>query len=164
MRRHSALDVERVLTDQHVPQAGGDVVRVRRVEDRFHDLRRGIDLADADDAFVGVDAHDEVVLAAVGDGAVDHGLPQDDGFDFGDLHAGAPLGRRCLEFVQAKMSATRSPVATAWLPTQLSARKGHDVAVGRHRDRLELAAEDVADARDHGAGAARSRRTRPRSG
>ena len=52
----------------------------------FDDLGRRVDLADADDALVGVDADDQVVLAAVGNGAVDGRLPQDDRFDLGDLH------------------------------------------------------------------------------
>ena len=57
-----------------------------RVEHGLHDFGRRIDLADADDALVGVDADHQVVLAAVGNGAVDARLAQDDGFDFGDLH------------------------------------------------------------------------------
>ena len=48
---------------------------------------RGIDLAEADDAVVGVDAHDQAVLAAVGDGGIDGaGRPQQDRLNLGDPH------------------------------------------------------------------------------
>ena len=65
-----ALDVERVLADQHVAQAHGDRVRARRLDERLHELRGGVDLADPRDALVGVDPDDEVVLAAVRDALV----------------------------------------------------------------------------------------------
>ena len=60
-------DLERVLADEQGRQAGGDLVRGRRLDHRLGDVGRGIDLADADDAGIGVDADDQRVLAAVGD-------------------------------------------------------------------------------------------------
>ena len=54
-------------------------------EQRVDGLGRRVDLADAGDALVRVDLDDEIVLAAVGDPVVQHGLAQDDGLDVGDL-------------------------------------------------------------------------------
>ena len=85
------LDVERVLADQRVAQARRDRVRARRLDERPHELGRRVDLADPRDALVGVDADDEVVLAAVGDAVVHDRLAQDDGLDVGDLHGGSGL-------------------------------------------------------------------------
>ena len=64
---------------------------------------------------------DEVVLAAIGNGAIDDRLTKDDRFDFGDLQLQPPEsdGFRPL-WRYAKMSATRSPVATAQCPVQLT--------------------------------------------
>jgi hypothetical protein len=81
-----AFDVQRVLADQHVAQTRRDEMRMGRIENGLHDLGGGIHFADARDAFVGMDADDQVVLAAVGDGTVDDRLAQDDGLDFRDFH------------------------------------------------------------------------------
>jgi hypothetical protein len=80
-----ALDVERVLADEQVAQAVRDRVRARRVDDRAYRLGRGVDLADAGDALVGVDEDNQIVLAAVGDRVVERGLAEDDRLDVGDL-------------------------------------------------------------------------------
>ncbi len=68
----------------------GDGVRAGCLDERLHELGRRVDLADAGDALVGVDADDEVVLAPVGDAVVHDRLPQDDGLDVGDLHGMSP--------------------------------------------------------------------------
>ena len=54
---------------------------------------RRIDLADADDAGVGVDLDDQRLLAAVA-ALVDIGQTQVDRFDAGDFHGAAPAVRR----------------------------------------------------------------------
>ena len=61
-----------------------------RVDGGCDDLGRRVDLADPDDALVGVDPHDQVVLAAIGDRVVDVGLPQNDRLDLGNLHRALP--------------------------------------------------------------------------
>jgi hypothetical protein len=78
------------LPDQEITQSPGEGVRRRRVDDCPRDLRRRVDLADAVDALVRADANDQVVLAAIGDRAVEAGLPDDDRFDVGDPHEAAP--------------------------------------------------------------------------
>ena len=60
------------------------------LHERRDGLGRRVDLADAGDPLVGVDADDEVVLAAVGDPLVHGGLPQNDGLDIGDLQCLLP--------------------------------------------------------------------------
>ena len=57
--------------DQEITQSPGEGVRRRRVDDCPRDLRRRVDLADAVDALVRSDANDQVVLAAIGDRAVE---------------------------------------------------------------------------------------------
>jgi hypothetical protein len=74
-----------------VAQADRVGVRVRGVDGGLDDLRRRVDFADADDPLVGVDAHDQVVLAAIRDRVVDVGLPQNDRLDLGNLHRAPPL-------------------------------------------------------------------------
>ena len=51
------------------------------VDDGFDDGWQGVDFADAGNAFVGVNPDEEGVLATVGDGGIDTGLAEDDGFD-----------------------------------------------------------------------------------
>ena len=78
-------DVERILPDERVAQAVGDEVRHRRLDDRLGDVRRRVDFTRADNAFVGVDADDQIVLRAIAIGG-DVGEAEVDRFDFGDLH------------------------------------------------------------------------------
>ena len=66
-------------------QAAANLVRQRRLDDRLGHQRRRIDLADADDAGVGVDLDDERFLAAVA-ALVDVGQAQVDRLDAGDFH------------------------------------------------------------------------------
>ena len=72
-------------------QAVRDRVRAGRLDERAHRLGRRVDLADAGDALVGVDEDDEVVLAAVGDAVVEHGLTEDHRLDVRDLQSCPPL-------------------------------------------------------------------------
>ena len=80
------LDVERVLADQQLVQALRNRVRARSAHERRDGLGRRVDLADAGDPLVRVHQDDEIVLASVRNPLVHSGLPQDDGFDIGDLH------------------------------------------------------------------------------
>src|SRR5207248_202740 len=79
------IDLEGVLADDALGQAAADLVAQGRLDDGAGDVRGGIDLADADEARVGVDLDDEGLLAAVA-ALVDLGQAQVDGFDAGDLH------------------------------------------------------------------------------
>ena len=68
---HSALDVARVGADQHLFQAETHDVRAGRLDHGARDPGIGVGLADADQAVVGVDLHDEIVLRGrAGVGAV----------------------------------------------------------------------------------------------
>ena len=60
------LVLQRVLADEQLPQAAGDVVAERRVDDRLDHLGRRVGLADAFQAGVGADADQHRVLAAGG--------------------------------------------------------------------------------------------------
>src|SRR5262249_28897087 len=85
-----AVDLEGIVADDALGQAAADLVRDPGLDDSLGDQRRGIDLADADEAGVGVDTDDESLLAAVaalGDG----GEAEVDGFDAGDFHVRAML-------------------------------------------------------------------------
>ena len=64
-------DLQRVLPDQQRGEPVAELVGGGRLDDRLGDGGRGIDLAQAGDAFVGMDAHQHAVLAAVGDGGID---------------------------------------------------------------------------------------------
>ncbi|MFO1047339.1 MAG: hypothetical protein U1E52_05500 [Geminicoccaceae bacterium] len=89
-----AADLEGLLADDQRRQARGDLVRGGRFDHRLGDVRRGIDLAYADDAGIGVDADDQRVLAAVGDVGIDRaGRPQQDGLNLGDQHLSPALRR-----------------------------------------------------------------------
>ena len=77
--------LERIFADHDLRQAGGRGVRERPVDRALHGHRVGIDLADAGDAGVGLDAHDQGVLAAVAL-ELDLRLAEVDGFDASDFH------------------------------------------------------------------------------
>jgi hypothetical protein len=81
-------DVEGVLAEDALAQPAGDGMAEGRFDDRLGHHGRGIDLAHAGDAGVGVDAHDERVLGAVA-AFVHDGQLQPDGFDIGNFH-GSP--------------------------------------------------------------------------
>src|SRR5581483_7049687 len=89
-------------------QAAGDLVRERRLDDRLGDRRGRIDLADADEARVGVDLDDERLLAAVA-ALVDLGQAQVDRLDARDLHGGLlarnPLRRRAASVILYRRAA-----------------------------------------------------------
>ena len=84
---HQAVDFERVLPQHALGQAAADLVRQRRLDDRPGDVRGRIDLADADQAGVGVDLHDQGFLAAIA-ALVDVGEAEVNGLDAGDFHGG----------------------------------------------------------------------------
>ena len=79
------FDVERVLTHEDrrepVPPRG----RPGSVEARFADVRLTGDFADAGDALVGVNFHDEDIERPVGE-SFDVGDAEVDRFDRGDFH------------------------------------------------------------------------------
>ena len=85
------VDLQRILADQEMTQPAGDGVRRRGIDDRFHHRRQRIDLAEAGDPLIGLDADQQRVLAAVGLGDVHLRLAQDDGLDIGDLQSVLPL-------------------------------------------------------------------------
>jgi hypothetical protein len=89
------VDLERVFPLDAQRQPAADLVRQRRLDDGPGDVGGRIDLADADDAGVGVDLDDERLLAAVA-ALVDLGEAQVDRLDAGDLH-GVPSGSRGVE-------------------------------------------------------------------
>src|SRR5262249_41706804 len=60
-----AVDREGILSQDTLGEPATDLVRERRFDDRFGNLRRGINFAYADDSFVGVHLDDESFLAAV---------------------------------------------------------------------------------------------------
>src|SRR5207249_391197 len=80
------LDLQRVPSDQNMPQSTCNGVGGGRLDDGLDHFGGRIDLADTDDARVGVYAHDQVILSAVGDALVECRLAQDDGLDVSDLH------------------------------------------------------------------------------
>jgi hypothetical protein len=79
-------DLRRVLSDEQRSEAAGDRVRRGGVDDRFDHSRRGVHLAEPDQALVGMDFNQQGVLAAVRDAGVETGLPQDQGFDIRYAH------------------------------------------------------------------------------
>ena len=85
-----AFDVERVAPDERRAEAVGDGVGAVLADESGDDVGGGVDLADPDDALVGVHEDDEVVLAPVRDPVVDGRLSEDDRLDVGDLHAIPP--------------------------------------------------------------------------
>ena len=107
-------------------------MRAGRRDERVHGLGRRVDLADADDALVGVHPDDQIVLAAVRDPVVQHGLAQDDGLDIGDLQTSS-CGRRTLIVNYTRLStiAKRMPDSPVHCSIDLD-------APGKHVGRLEL--------------------------
>ena len=65
MRFQRPRGVERILPDQDLLEAGHDRVGAGCFDDGLDDSRGGIDLADAGDAFIGVNQDDGGVLGAV---------------------------------------------------------------------------------------------------
>src|SRR5258706_9749032 len=80
-------DLQGVLAEKEGAQARANLVRGWRIDDRLGNRGRGIDLSQAGDAFIGMDAHDDTVLAAVADGCVDRPPgPQQNRFNLGNAH------------------------------------------------------------------------------
>ena len=75
-----------VLAEEELAEPASGVVGPGRLDRRLHHLGGGVDLADADEALVGDDAHDEGVLRAVRDVPGRLVPAEDDGFDVGDPH------------------------------------------------------------------------------
>ena len=84
-RLPNLLEVEWVLTEQELPQPVASAVRHLCINHCFPYLWRGIDLTVADDAFVGFNANQQIVLCAVGNRAP-HRKTQNNGLDIGDFH------------------------------------------------------------------------------
>ncbi len=85
-----ALDVGRILSHQHFGQAEAHDVGTGRFDHRARDPRIGIGLANADQAFVRMYLHHQIVLrrgAGIGT-IIRH--QQDEAFDLGDLHTAIP--------------------------------------------------------------------------
>ena len=80
------LHVEGVLPAQDGAQASRDGVAGRCVDDGLGHGRRGIDLAEADQALVGVHADDQGVLCPVGARVVHLRQPQGNSLNLGNLH------------------------------------------------------------------------------
>ncbi len=79
--------LQRVFAGQKCGQAGTDLVGGRCVDDCLGDRGRGIDFAQAGNTFVGMDAHEHAILAAVADGGIDAAFrTQQDRFDLRDTH------------------------------------------------------------------------------
>src|SRR5262249_49873555 len=89
-----AVDLEGVLAHDALGQPAADLVRQGRLDDRLRHPRRGIDLAGAGEAGVGVDLDDEGFLAAVA-ALVDLGQAQVDRLDAGDFHLHGRFRSRC---------------------------------------------------------------------
>ena len=106
-----------------------------------------VDLADARDPLVGVDADDEVVLAAVGDPLVHDGLPQDDRFDIGDLHGSYDHKAAIVDHLTIRL-ASRPPDGATAAPDDL---RGQQV-VERLAPPDHLAGVAVDEHRSPGAG------------
>ena len=81
-----AVDLQRVLADQHLAQAAGDRMGRRHLDHRPREERSGVGLAHADDPLVGVDPNEEGVLRPVGAGRIDLRESQHDRLDVGDPH------------------------------------------------------------------------------
>src|SRR5262249_37077046 len=62
---NETVDLDGVLPQDTLSQPAADLVRQGRFDDRLGHQRRGIDLADPDDAGVGVDLDDQRLLTAV---------------------------------------------------------------------------------------------------
>ena len=88
-----AVDLERILPQNALGQTAANLVRQGRLDDRLGHEGRRIDLADADDAGVGVHLDDQRLLAAVA-ALVDDGEAKMDRFDAGDFHACSHQGQR----------------------------------------------------------------------
>ena len=81
-----ALGVERVFADEHFPEAKAHGVGAGRLDAGAGDPRVDVALADAGDAFVGMDKDDDVVLRGGGGVCADVRNEQHMALDVGDLH------------------------------------------------------------------------------
>ena len=77
--------LQRILADENLAQAAGDVVAERRIDDRLDHLGRRIGLADPFEPGVGADPHQHRILAAGRLGG-DVLNAQNLADDFGDFH------------------------------------------------------------------------------
>ena len=88
-----SVDLEWIHAHQQGTEPGRVRMRRRCVHDRLDHMGLRVDLADPGDPFVGVQAQDERVLAAVGDRRIEGiRLPQHDRFNLGDPHLAASFG------------------------------------------------------------------------
>ena len=113
------LDVERVAAEQRLAHADQHRVRGRHVDEGLGDGRRGVGLAVAAHALVGVDADDERVLRAVG-AQLDLGQAEVDRLDVRDAHLGEDHARPATARLQP---ACLTPPAAA-LDSPISRRNG----------------------------------------
>ena len=81
-----AIDLQRVLADQHLTQAAGDRMGRRHLDHRPREERSGVGLTHPDDPLVGVDPNEEGVLRPVGTARIDLRESQHDRLDVGDPH------------------------------------------------------------------------------